>query len=264
MDGINDPLKDVSDIISGSVSQIRASNKEAAELSLSQRKREARLGKRKQDLGPIQAHEAAALKEAKKAKRDESNAKLLAGQHQGQQGQQNPRPRTTMADVKMAQHMHEKSENIKPSFLAKRRILGRYMGCKLWPVLLQNGDPKILNSRVATEKDLDLILDHIRSTLKTLKIGDYMDSMLYFACDAFDKYSNHGAMFNMNINGFANEVMEHKDDIDVELEEFKCEYGDYMGAPLPLRILGFLSKRAVILDSKNKFGQSRHMPNSDE
>lgn len=214
----------------GPVDSIRASNMDAVNREFSEKKR----AERRPPSGP----RTAAGKRARQADDGPS-----APPPQGK--------RAKGATAEEAEKMRKERVAADKGFASDRGRLYRYRTGKLWATLQAACDPRVLNGPEATPAQVREKLKHIRETLGSLKSDAAIEKGLYFTCDAIDKFSDHGALFGMNITGYADEVMRSKDDIDMELEEIKAEYGDWLTMPLWARVSTFLADRARACHAKN-------------
>lgn len=161
------------------------------------------------------------------------------GQSTSAQKQKAPkRFKVTAADVKMQQSMNAKELSANRGFLTKLRILSRYRSDKLlWPIIKENGDGTILKAKEDTEKGVDVKLDHIRSVLSASKVDECLMYALEYGCRGFESVTGEGAMLGMDLRGFTYDpqhgVMANKTEIELELSQLKCEYGDWYDNPNP-------------------------------
>jgi hypothetical protein len=216
-------------------------------------------------VAPIRASNASAM-ETSNAVRKTTQRKMLAGlMPTGSQKRKRaaeeeaetpkaPKPqKISKADVQYQQMKHKQQEQASKGYLTKLNILGRFRSSKkLWPFIMSHGDKSILNGPENNEKDLDRKLSHVDAVCSSNNAADKMKECIWLACDAFDKWTGHGAMLGMDIEGYADDVYTHLDEVSWELEIMSAKYGEYFSCPWYAALGLFFAKRARAVDSRNK------------
>lgn len=163
-----------------------------------------------------------------------------------------PPPAVTMADAKYQSQRHQQAQQATKSYMVKMNQLGRFRASKiLWPWLLANGDRTILNGPEGQEKDLDKKLSHIDAVTSTSNAAAKMKECIYGVCAAFESYSGKGELVGMNLDGYADDVYCHLDEVEMELEIMRCKYGDWFSVPWYVSLGLFFSKRAAMVHQRN-------------
>lgn len=177
--------------------------------------------------------------------------------------------KVTKGDVARTQHLNavDKANAVKvnKSLQSKMAAIRRYETSKLiGPLLRAHGDKSLLCMKVSNERDADLILDHIRDLCGNQSPQDKLHGAIV-ACAAFIEHKSDGEVMGQPIHGLTDAFYHSKADLEQELEEFRCEYGNLFSAPWYMRLIvkGAQISKAVV-DRNKEFSKHLHTKEAEE
>lgn len=139
-----------------------------------------------------------------------------------------------------------------PGYIKKMTIIQRYMDNPLIKSVLHQHVPHaVLQHTPKTEEEADAKLQEFKAALNSKRMDSKIDGLLGLAGSAVEWATDEGKLINMDLSGYAGALLADKDDVALELEEFKCEYGSYLAAPWWMRLGGYFLMKAKQVDTAN-------------
>lgn len=164
--------------------------------------------------------------------------------------------KVSKGDVYRTQQLNQadqaKAVKANKNLQSKIQAIRRYETSKLLgPLIRGNGDKTLLCMKISNEADADLVLNHIREVCANQSPQDKLHGAIVAAA-AFIEARSGGSLMGHDINGLAEAFYYSKSDMEQELEEFRCEYGNLINAPWWMRLSVKAAQTTVAVVKRNE------------
>jgi len=147
----------------------------------------------------------------------------------------------------------KKANQKNPAYWKKIRTIRNYLDNRvLAPILQANVDPDIIRMTPKTVEEAEEKIQAFKSALNKTTMNEKADKLLEAGGKLIQTCTGNGQMLDMDLTGYVSVIACNKKDAQVELEEFKCEFGDWLSAPWYVRLGMFYFKAAQITNDRNK------------